>query len=54
MITCKPSTRKVEVDGKKKQVTGCELVCKDTVLFPEGGGQNTDKGKMIPGDKVFS
>ena len=32
------------MDGKKQQVTGCEVVCKDTVLFPEGGGQNTDKG----------
>ena len=51
MVTCKPATRKLGVDGKKQQVAGCEVVCKDTVLFPEGGGQNTDKGleklKMI-------
>ena len=44
VISCKVATRKLELDGKKQQVTGCEVVCKDTVLFPEGGGQNTDKG----------
>ena len=47
MVTCKPATRKLEVDGKKQQVAGCEVVCKDTVLFPEGGGQNTDKGSEL-------
>jgi len=53
VVSCKPVTKKVEVDGKKQQVAGCELVCKDTVLFPEGGGQNTDKG-TISGVPVLS
>jgi len=50
VISCKPATRKVEVDGKKTLVNGCDLVCQDTVIFPEGGGQNSDKGtiKGIP------
>jgi len=46
VVSCKPATRKLEVNGKKQQVTGCELICKDTVLFPEGGGQNSDKGSI--------
>jgi len=53
VVSCKPSTRKLELNGKKQQVAGCELVCKDTVLFPEGGGQNTDRGS-ISGVPVIS
>ena len=28
------------------QVAGWEVVCEDTVLFPEGGGQNSDQGQL--------
>ena len=28
------------------QVEGWEVVCEDTVLFPEGGGQNSDRGQL--------
>ena len=27
-------------------ISGCEVVCRDTVLFPEGGGQNSDTGAI--------
>ena len=47
MISCKPVTKKIERHGKKMTVTGSEVVCADTVLFPEGGGQNTDHGSMF-------
>jgi len=53
VVSCKPVTRKIEIDGKKQQISGCEVVCKDTVLFPEGGGQNTDKG-TISGTSVVT
>ena len=35
VVSCVPVTKKVEVHGKKVTVNGCEVVCKDTVLFPE-------------------
>ena len=44
VVSCVPVKKRVEVNGKKVNVEGCEVVCKDTVLFPEGGGQNTDRG----------
>lgn len=44
VVSCVPVTKKVDVNGKKVTVNGCEVVCKDTVLFPEGGGQNSDHG----------
>ena len=28
------------------------MICEDTVLFPEGGGQNSDQGKLA-GRKVL-
>ena len=34
------------------QVSGWEVICEDTVLFPEGGGQNSDHGEMA-GRKVL-
>ena len=27
-------------------MAGWEVVCQDTVLFPEGGGQNCDQGQL--------
>lgn len=44
VLSCAPVKRKLEVGGKKVEVPGFEVVFEDTVFFPEGGGQNTDKG----------
>lgn len=38
---------------KAPPVEGFEVVLEDTVLFPEGGGQNTDKGTISSGDASF-
>ena len=46
VVSCTPVTRKVDVRGKKVSISGCEVVCRDTVLFPEGGGQNSDTGAI--------
>ena len=46
MVSCTPVTRMVDVRGKKVSISGCEVVCRDTVLFPEGGGQNSDTGAI--------
>ena len=45
-MSCTPVTRKLDVRGKKVSISGCEVVCRDTVLFPEGGGQNSDTGAI--------
>jgi len=52
VVSCKPAKRKLEVGGSKQQVSGWEVICEDTVLFPEGGGQNSDHGEMA-GRKVL-
>ena len=46
MVSCTAVSRVLELDGKKQTVSGSEVVCKDTVLFPEGGGQNCDRGTI--------
>jgi len=46
VVSCKPVNKKIDVNGKKVNISGCEVICKDTVIFPEGGGQNTDKGTI--------
>jgi len=46
VVSCTPATRTRELQGKKAQVAGWEVVCQDTVLFPEGGGQNCDQGQL--------
>ena len=45
MVSCKPAKLKQNVGGKKREINGFNVVFEDTVLFPEGGGQNTDKGQ---------
>lgn len=35
------------IDGKKTKVDGYEVICEDTVLFPEGGGQASFKEIQI-------
>lgn len=39
MVSCSPAELKLENDGKREKVKGYELILKDTILFPEGGGQ---------------
>ena len=46
MVSCSPVSRVLELEGGKQTVAGSEVVCADTVLFPEGGGQNTDRGSI--------
>ena len=46
MVSCTPVSRVLELEGGKQKVAGSEVVCADTVLFPEGGGQNTDRGSI--------
>lgn len=46
VVSCTPATRKLEAAAAAKavNVAGFEVLFEDTVFFPEGGGQNTDKG----------
>ena len=44
MVSCTAVSRVLELEGRKQTVSGSEVVCADTVLFPEGGGQNSDRG----------
>ena len=46
VVSCTGVSRVLELDGRKQTVSGSEVVCKDTVLFPEGGGQNSDRGSI--------
>ena len=46
VVSCTDVSRVMEVGGKKQTVSGSEVICKDTVLFPEGGGQNSDRGTI--------
>ena len=46
MVSVTAVSRVLELDGRKQTVSGSEVVCADTVLFPEGGGQNTDRGTI--------
>ena len=39
VVSCKPAKLSVTRDGKKLVLSGFEVVCEDTILFPEGGGQ---------------
>ncbi|KAE8575700.1 hypothetical protein XENTR_v10003916 [Xenopus tropicalis] len=44
VVSCHPAQLKVENEGKKSTVSGFNILLKDTVLFPEGGGQPDDRG----------
>ena len=44
VVSCTAVSRVLELEGRKQTVSGSEVVCADTVLFPEGGGQNSDRG----------
>lgn len=44
VVSCSPAQLKTENGGKKETLSGYNVVLKDTVLFPEGGGQPDDRG----------
>ncbi|KAK9730161.1 Threonyl and Alanyl tRNA synthetase second additional domain [Popillia japonica] len=46
VTSCTKTEFNTLVDGKKTTVGGYEVVCEDTVLFPEGGGQPSDQGYL--------
>ena len=39
VVSCQPAKLSVTRDGKKQVLSGFQVVCEDTILFPEGGGQ---------------
>ncbi|KAM3922828.1 alanyl-tRNA editing protein Aarsd1-B-like isoform 1-T2 [Leptodactylus fuscus] len=44
VVSCSPDKLKTENGGKKGTLSGYSVILKDTVLFPEGGGQPDDRG----------
>ncbi|XP_071479718.1 alanyl-tRNA editing protein Aarsd1-B-like [Diadema antillarum] len=46
VVSCSPAQAKLQVNGKKQNIKGYELILEDTVLFPEGGGQPDDRGTI--------
>lgn len=46
VVSCGPAELKSDVNGKKETLRGFNIILKDTVLFPEGGGQPDDRGLM--------
>ncbi|XP_025830493.1 alanyl-tRNA editing protein Aarsd1-B-like [Agrilus planipennis] len=44
VISCTKSSLDTTKEGKKSSVNGYEIILKDTILFPEGGGQPCDYG----------
>ncbi|TRY68254.1 hypothetical protein TCAL_07673 [Tigriopus californicus] len=45
VVSCSP-VQLITRQGQKQTITGHEVVCQDSVLFPEGGGQNSDQGQL--------
>uniref|UniRef100_A0A3B1JW63 Alanyl-tRNA synthetase domain containing 1 n=1 Tax=Astyanax mexicanus TaxID=7994 RepID=A0A3B1JW63_ASTMX len=46
VVSCSPAELKLENNGKKEKVKGFNVLLKDTILFPEGGGQPDDHGTI--------
>lgn len=46
VVACKSACVKAVVNGKPQKLNGYEVILKDTVLFPEGGGQPDDRGTI--------
>ncbi|KAI4898167.1 hypothetical protein NFI96_016253 [Prochilodus magdalenae] len=46
VVSCSAAELKVESNGKKEKVKGFNVILKDTILFPEGGGQPDDHGTI--------
>lgn len=55
MVSCEPAKLKFTPPGSSEPVEleGCNVICEDTILFPEGGGQPCDYG-TINGEPVRS
>ncbi|XP_023331171.1 alanyl-tRNA editing protein Aarsd1-A [Eurytemora carolleeae] len=52
VISCSATSRQLDTAGRKAKVDGFEVTFKETVFFPEGGGQNADKG-LVGGVEVL-
>lgn len=39
VVSCVEATLNTTIEGKKTNVDGFEVILRDTILFPEGGGQ---------------
>ncbi|XP_058862557.1 alanyl-tRNA editing protein Aarsd1 isoform X2 [Acipenser ruthenus] len=46
VVSCRPAELKIDNSGKKEKVKGFNIILKDTILFPEGGGQPDDQGVL--------
>ncbi|XP_042622997.1 alanyl-tRNA editing protein Aarsd1 isoform X2 [Cyprinus carpio] len=46
VVSCVPAELTLENNGKKEKLKGFNLKLKDTILFPEGGGQPDDHGTV--------
>lgn len=46
VVSCCPAELKQEVNGKTGTLKGFNVILKDTILFPEGGGQPDDHGMI--------
>ncbi|MGH0128075.1 UNVERIFIED_CONTAM: hypothetical protein FKN15_004515 [Acipenser sinensis] len=46
VVSCRPAELKIDKSGKKEKVKGFNIILKDTILFPEGGGQPDDQGVL--------
>ncbi|XP_073968945.1 alanyl-tRNA editing protein Aarsd1 isoform X2 [Rhodnius prolixus] len=46
VVSCNPAEYKTNINGKKQKVNCFEVILKDTILFPEGGGQPCDYGLL--------
>ncbi|XP_036428081.1 alanyl-tRNA editing protein Aarsd1 [Colossoma macropomum] len=46
VVSCSAAELKLESNGKKEKVKGFNVILKDTILFPEGGGQSDDHGTI--------
>ncbi|XP_076153986.1 alanyl-tRNA editing protein Aarsd1 [Alosa pseudoharengus] len=46
VVSCAEAELQLENNGKKEKVKGYNVKLKDTILFPEGGGQPDDRGTI--------
>lgn len=48
VVSCVPAELTLENNGKKDKLKGFNLKLKDTILFPEGGGQVSFPSNAMP------
>ncbi|KAI1896520.1 hypothetical protein AGOR_G00095620 [Albula goreensis] len=46
VVSCSPAEITLENSGKKEKMKGFNVILRDTILFPEGGGQPDDRGTI--------